>query len=202
MTFAFADPPYLGTALHSYGKFHDRAADYDDPETHRTLIQSLHDTFPDGWALSASMLNLWDLLPMIPKAWGCRIAAWCAPFGALSKRNWPQRCWEPVIFCGGRERGRNDVPARDYLVANKQCAAPGHRGINHHTPRPTKFPGRKPDEFCYWLFELLNMREGDTFVDLFPGTGRVTRAWEVWRRRNMILFPLGMYPGGSEGVGR
>jgi hypothetical protein len=189
--FAYADPPYLGTARHRYGRFHDRAADYDDPENHRALIHRLHDEFPDGWALSASMNSLWDLLPMIPKRWKCRIAAWCAPFGALSAREFPRRCWEPVLFCGGRARSPQDPSPPDFLVANKQCAAPGHRGMNHHTVHEKVFPGRKPDDFCYWVFELLNMRGDDEFMDLFPGTGRVTRAWETWRLYHDALFQRG-----------
>jgi hypothetical protein len=32
------------------------------------------------------------------------------------------------------------------------------------------------------------MRSADTFVDLFPGTGRVTRAWEHYKKANMIIF--------------
>ena len=39
MRFAYADPPYLGVAEKFYGHLHDRAADYDDPETHRALIE-------------------------------------------------------------------------------------------------------------------------------------------------------------------
>jgi predicted methyltransferase len=38
-------------------------------------------------------------------------------------------------------------------------------------------PGRKPIAFCAWLFDLLGMRPGDILIDLFPGTGIVTRAW-------------------------
>lgn len=37
--------------------------------------------------------------------------------------------------------------------------------------------GRKPIAFCAWLFDLLGMLPGDELVDLFPGTGIVTRAW-------------------------
>ena len=52
----------------------------------------------------------------------------------------------------------------------------------------THFAGAKPDEFCYWIFELLNMKPGDELADLFPGTGRVTRAWETWQQADMSLF--------------
>ena len=37
--------------------------------------------------------------------------------------------------------------------------------------------GRKPLAFCRWLFDLLGMKAGDSLIDLFPGTGIVSRAW-------------------------
>jgi hypothetical protein len=40
--------------------------------------------------------------------------------------------------------------------------------------------GAKPDTFCYWLFDLLNIQEGDTLDDLFPGTGAVSQAFDTW----------------------
>jgi len=187
MTFAYADPPYLGQAT-EYRRHHPDAADYNGPEAHRALIERLHSEFPDGWALSASMTNLWDFLPMIPKDWKCRIAAWCKPFGSCSAVGYPQRSWEPVLFCGGRQRpGRSTCPP-DFLVSNSYYASHGHKGGNQHTVTRTRFPGAKPDEFCYWLFDLLNMRREDTFIDLFPGTGRVARAWEHYKRAGMTIF--------------
>ncbi len=186
MKFAYADPPYLGSAAR-YANRNPKALDYNDPETHQRLLLELQAQYPDGWAISCGMGNLWELLPMIPKNWGCRIAAWCAPFGAQSARWVPKRCWEPVIFRGGRRRTRDDSPP-DFLVANHPWAAHGHRRRNQHTPRNPGFPGAKPDEFCYWIFDLLNMRPGDTFVDLFPGTGRVGRAWEHYSRGGVQIF--------------
>lgn len=57
MRFAYADPPYLGCGS-LYAKYHPDALIWDDPETHRKLIQRLVDEYPDGWALSASNLDL------------------------------------------------------------------------------------------------------------------------------------------------
>jgi hypothetical protein len=42
--------------------------------------------------------------------------------------------------------------------------------------------GRKPRRFSLWLFELLGMAPGDTFVDLFPGSEDVSRAWAAASR--------------------
>ncbi len=44
--------------------------------------------------------------------------------------------------------------------------------------------GRKPVAFCAWLFDLLGMVPGDELVDLFPGTGAVTRAWRELSSRS------------------
>jgi hypothetical protein len=37
--------------------------------------------------------------------------------------------------------------------------------------------GAKPAAFCGWLFDLLGAQPIDTFDDLFPGSGGVSRAW-------------------------
>lgn len=42
------------------------------------------------------------------------------------------------------------------------------------------FPGAKPDAFCYWIFEGLNLVPDDRFDDVFPGSGAVGTAWEKW----------------------
>ena len=172
MRFAYADPPYIGQARRHYK---DRA-DYDGEVDHQALLGQLHDKYPDGWALSASTSSLWTLIPMIPLVWKCRIAAWVKPFASFKPNRRPGYCWEPVIFRGGRQLDRFQNTPRDFLIANILIR--------------TGLPGAKPDEFCFWIFELLNMHPDDEFVDLFPGTGRVMRAWEVWRER-MPLFAGG-----------
>lgn len=40
--------------------------------------------------------------------------------------------------------------------------------------------GAKPREFCRWLFAMLNIQPGDEFIDMFPGTGAVTAAFNEW----------------------
>lgn len=42
------------------------------------------------------------------------------------------------------------------------------------------FPGAKPANFCYWLFEGMNLTAGDEFHDVFPGSGAVGEAWNKW----------------------
>jgi hypothetical protein len=45
------------------------------------------------------------------------------------------------------------------------------------------FKGSKPEEFCFWIFEVLNLGPDDEFHDLFPGSGAVQSAWQKWRSR-------------------
>jgi hypothetical protein len=164
MTFAFADPPYLGCGAKLYGDHHEDAADFDDPDTHWRLINELIETFPDGWALSLHTPSLRVLLPMCPE--DCRVAAWVKPFASFKPNVNPAYAWEPVIWRGGRKREREEPTVRDWVSANITLM----KGL----------PGAKPDAFWYWLFELLGIRQGDTFVDLFPGTNRGQAALEAW----------------------
>lgn len=73
-------------------------------------------------------------------------------------------------------------------MCNNLSAQPGRKTANGRLG--AGLAGAKPDEFCYWLFELLNMQPKDEFVDLFPGTGRVSRAWENWQKAKVPLFAV------------
>lgn len=177
MKFAYADPPYIGQARKHYGKEDTFAGEVD----HAALLQRLYEEYPDGWALSASMVSLWDLMPMIPRAWKCRVAAWCKTYVTSFPGVSPLYAWEPVIFRGGRRLQRQSwkdgvQPTRDWLVSANVTVGAGKTNGQRHGG----LHGRKPEEFCYWIFEVLNMRSGDQLDDLFPGTGGVTRAWKVW----------------------
>ena len=170
ITVAYADPPYLGQARH-YVKHHPEAAIWNDPETHRRLVERLCWEYPDGWALSCSSPSLRTLLPMCPSE--VRIGAWVKPFHVFKKGVRPAYAWEPVIFTGGRNanhppplKGGKATTPRDWVAANIML----RKGLT----------GAKPPAFCAWLFDLMGLRTGDTFVDLFPGTGGVTEAWVDW----------------------
>lgn len=75
----------------------------------------------------------------------------------------PAYAWEPVIYRGGRKRKRSEPTVRDWVC----CPVTLRRGLT----------GAKPEGFCFWLFELLNLRPGDIFDDRYPGTGAVSAAW-------------------------
>jgi hypothetical protein len=163
MKFAYADFPYLGCGSY-YAEDRPDAIQWNDPETHRRLIERLCDEYPDGWALSLTSGSLHDILPMVPKS--ARVGAWVKPWCSFTPGVNPAYAWEPVIFMGGRKYERLQPTVRDWISANITM----QRGV----------VGTKPRDFCRWVFSLFNAQPGDTFVDLFPGSGAVLAAWVEW----------------------
>ena len=142
---AYADPPYLGCCglyghRHEVGDWSGGAAlldaDYgcwDRIETHRDLIDYLVRAFPDGWALSASVPSLKQLLPFCPL--DVRVAAWVKTFGAFKRGVRPAYMWEPVIFRGGRnpsnghrhpppDKGGKQTTPKDFTITVEEPALP------------------------------------------------------------------------------
>lgn len=165
MKIAYADPPYVGQSRKHYG-----GAEVN----HRLLIAHLCDEFPDGWALSCSSPSLRQLLPLCPD--DIRLGAWVKPFHVFKRGVRPAYAWEPVIFRGGRNdkpeipvKGGTATTPRDWVSANITL----RRGL----------PGAKPVAFCYWIFDMLNLRGDDEFVDIFPGSGAVSEAWARYQER-------------------
>jgi len=157
MKFAYADPPYFG-----YGGFykdHPEWAECDTIEWHQALIFKLETEYSDGWALSCTTGNLFDLLPLFSKR--PRIAAWVKPFASFKPGVNPAYTWEPVIFSGGRKRDKTHRTVKDHLACNITLK----KGLT----------GAKPVGVCEWILELLGFQEGDTIDDLFPGTGVMTK---------------------------
>lgn len=173
MRVAIADPPYFG-CCGLYDHHHPDGRCWDDPETHRLLIERLADEFTDGWALCASSPSLRLLLPMTPD--DTRVGAWVKPFHAYKKGVRPAYAWEPVLYRGGRNKGHppplkgsTATTPKDWVAVNITL----QKGLT----------GAKPLAFCTWVFDLLNLAADDELVDLFPGTGAVTEAWMRWQRR-------------------
>ncbi len=164
MRFAYADPPYIGQAKKHYGKFGGSEVD------HRDLIAQLEAY--DGWALSLSSTSLQQILAMCPN--DVRISAWVKPFCSFKATN-PPYAWEPIIWKSSSKRKRDEIYVRDWIAASITM----HRHITWQGEK-TEFHGAKPDQFCYWLFEILNIQLGDVFDDLFPGSYAVSKAFEQW----------------------
>jgi hypothetical protein len=166
MKFAYADPPYLGCGK-LYADAHPDALDWNDPATHRALIERLTDEWPDGWALSLNTPSLRTILPMCPD--DVRVAAACKSFAQVRRTSRVQWMWEPVIFRGGRPKSVDPI-VRDYLVYLTHPRCRSKDGII----------GGKPRAFSRWVFDLLGAEPGDVLDDLFPGTGAVSAAWVEW----------------------
>lgn len=162
MRFAYADPPYKGMA-HRY----EGGVEVNFP----LLVAHLVDDFPDGWAMSCHTPSLRYLLDLCPP--DVRIGAWTKPWAVFRPNVNPAYAWEPVIFHGGRKRTRADDTVRDWVSEGITF----ERGL----------VGVKPDEFCRWVFDLLGMEPEDGFVDIFPGSGAVTKAWEAWKAQPRLL---------------
>lgn len=158
MKFAYADPPYIGQAKKRYS--HDpKCAEVD----HEKLIEEL-DAY-DAWALSLSTPTLKQILGYCPD--DVRVGAWVKPFCAFKPNVNPAYAWEPVIYRGARKRGRKEPTVRDWVSANITLK----KGLC----------GVKPSSFNMWLFQLLGAQPDDEFVDLFPGSGGVSRDWEIFK---------------------
>ena len=169
MKAVYADPPYLGCGKSHYGALHPDAADFDDPETHRRLIAQMSDEY-DTWALSLHVPSLRILLPMCPD--DVRMGVWVKPFAAFKPNVTRAYTWEPVIFRFHRNRLKAQDTWRDHVSENITM----RRG----------FPGAKPEAFCYWIFEGLNLEPNDEFCDMFPGSGAVGEAWTRWKAGQVI----------------
>ena len=173
MKLAFADPPYIGQAKRHYSK-EELCAEVD----HVALIADLMKY--DGWALSLSSPTLKQILALCPDE--VRIGAWVKPWASFKPGVNPGYAWEPVIFWGGRKRGRDVDTLRDWVSAN----ATMKKGL----------AGVKPVKVCYWIFEMLGARLGDEFHDIFPGSGIVTVSWNNWNKEmnvhNLPMFEVSL----------
>lgn len=154
MRFAYADQPYIGQAKKHYLQ-DPNCAEVD----HGELICRLEREYPDGWALSLSSPSLKQIVSLCPD--GVRVMAWVKPFCSFKANVNPAYAWEPVIVRGGRKRTREQVTVRDWLAESITL----RKGL----------AGLKPKEFCYWVFDVLNIQPGDTLDDLYPGTGIVSK---------------------------
>lgn len=142
---------------------------------HADLIAQL-DAEYDGWALSTHVPGLSVVVPLLPA--GARVCAWVKPWVNMRPGARLQYGWEPVIVKPVRAPSRS-VP--DWISCNPTRL----RGM----------PGAKPDGLCFWMFQAAGLRPDDELVDLFPGSGAVSRAWEKWRGQ----LPLSLGESKTEG---
>jgi len=163
MRFAYADPPYPGLSKRYYGDHRDFKGEVD----HVELLARLTTGPYDGWALSTSAEALRDVWALCPPE--TRLCIW---FNGprMTKSYAALHAYEALLVWGGRPRA---VPVVEDLCDVLQW---GGRQHSH----PGSLVGMKPAAFCNWLFELLGASRGDRLDDLFPGSGAVERAWDLY----------------------
>jgi hypothetical protein len=165
----YADPPYPGQAERHYRDHPDYAGEVD----HLVLLDQLVHEY-DGWVLHTSSPALAHVLDCAREVEASfRLMAWVKPFAAF-KANIPVAyAWEPILVSEAR---KPEVTGR--MVMRDWFSEPitMQRGL----------AGAKPDRLCFWLFEILGAWPNDELVDLFPGTGAVGRAWEIWRTSLLV----------------
>lgn len=174
MRFAFADPPYLGCGKLHVAHYPDALA-WDDPATHRLLIERLCDEYPDGWALCLHEPSLRTIQAMCPA--DARVAPWVKPFCSFKPNVTRAYSWEPVIFRGGRPIPKDAPTWRDHISAS----IPLRKGLVY----------AKPPAFCSWVLDGLYWQPGDALDELFPRTTTMAEAiaWRLGsRHRDTPLF--------------
>jgi hypothetical protein len=166
MRIGYADPPYIGCA----GRYPEHTE-----VDHGDLVQRLDRAY-DGWILhaAATPASMAVLAPIVV-ATGARWCAWVKGFASFKPTVPVAYAWEPVIIKAARTPivdGR--MVMRDWI----QEPITLQRGMI----------GAKPERVCQWAFALVGAEEGDELVDLYPGSGAVTRAWETWRRQLLLAL--------------
>lgn len=184
MKLAIADPPYppfvgsggrknrasrwYGTGQRSLkdrpADNHPEAANWDQPERHRQLLEELMDCH-DGWAIATSPdgIAAYGLLPV-----GARILAWIKP-NAIPGSHRLRSNWEPVIF---------------YPPQGRRSNRSGRGSISdvHTANAPRGFIGEKPESWTHWILDAFLFEPSeDSVTDMFVGSGAVARAVLSWK---------------------
>lgn len=163
MKIAYADPPYVGCA-HLY-KDHP---DFGGEVNHRELIYRLECDY-DGWILHAAATpkSMAYLAPIVEET-GARWMAWVKGFAAFKKNVSVAYAWEPVIVKAARK------PVVSKRLVNRDW-------IQESITLRKGLTGAKPEKVCHWAFEMVGARPEDDLIDLYPGTGAVSKAWRTWQ---------------------
>ncbi len=162
---AYADPPYPGLA-----GYYEGHPDYAGEVDHAELISRLCSDF-DGWALSTNARSLQLVLALCPP--DVRVGSWHRG-ERPARAGYPLSGWEPVIYWHGRfdpDLSPVDGPRRVDTLE--------HFSRPRFTD-PDRVIGAKPAVFARWVFDLMGALPQDDFTDLFPGSGGMLRAWNVY----------------------
>lgn len=165
MKIGYADPPYIGCA-YLYKDHPDYAGEVD----HASLVDRLESEF-DGWVLHASATphSIAVLAPLVVKT-QARWMSWVKGFAAFKKNVSVAYAWEPVIVKAARK------PVVSKRLVNRDW-------IQESITLKRGLTGAKPEAVCHWAFEMVGAHPEDTLLDLYPGTGSVSKAWDTWRKK-------------------
>ena len=174
MKLAIADPPYPPLRCVN-GRFHRRASRYyggrpesktdngpdchpdaehwDNPLSHRQLLESLLDQY-DGFAIATAPDGLEAYAPI---HCACKIMAWVKPT-AQPGPHLIRSMWEPVICLTPKGRRSNRAAG---------CSVPGV--LIEAAPRKN-FVGAKPKKWFEWVLAAMGYEKGDEVVDIFKGS--------------------------------
>jgi hypothetical protein len=164
MRVAYADPPYPGCA-HLYEDHPDYAGEVD----HEELLDRLDNEY-DGWLLHTASTTLIEVLDAARAAdvYDFRIMAWVKPFAAFKRNVSVAYAWEPMLV----------KPCRKPVVTEAMVM---RDWVSEPITLERGLTGAKPDAVCRWAFHVLGMEPDDQLIDLYPGSGAVTVAWQRWR---------------------
>ena len=167
----YADPPYIGQSQRHYGDH----PDFDGEVDHVLLLAQLDEA--DGFVLHMSAPSIPAIAHTMAEYGYCldaRWMSWVKPFAAFKRNVSVAYAWEPVLVRPVRKPVVNGrVVMRDWCSESITM----QRGLS----------GAKPEQVCRWLFEVAGLEPDDEMIDMFPGSGAVTRAWERWRSN--VLSP-------------
>jgi len=167
MRIGYADPPYPGCA-----KLYKDHPDYGGEVDHQELVDRLESEF-DGWVLHTHVPGLRVVMPLLPET--CRIMAWVKPFAAFKRNVSVAYAWEPVIVKACRKPVvTGNVVSRDWVSESITLK----RGLT----------GAKPYRVCEWAFHMVGAEPEDELFDLYPGTGAVMDAWNVWGSQMRLVL--------------
>jgi len=162
---AYADPPYPGCA-HLYKDHPDYAGEVD----HTLLLWRMQANY-DGWLLHTNSTTLGHVIDCARKAGipdeDYRIMAWVKSFAAFKPNVPVAYAWEPVLVKAARKPVVSEAMVMRDWICERITMKRGLTGV-------------KPERVCHWAFHVLGMEPTDELMDLFPGSGAVTRAWESW----------------------
>jgi hypothetical protein len=166
---AYADPPYPGQSAKHYADHPDYAGEVD----HEALACELRRF--DGFVLHTSSVALPEVVAYLDfvRLTDWRIMAWVKPFAAFKANVSVAYAWEPVVIKAARKpevTGR--CVMRDWIAESITM----QRGL----------AGAKPEAVCRWAFEMVGALPDDELVDLYPGSGAVTCAWDSWRKQLVL----------------